>query len=425
MHGLVTELYPLCRSITGDGLRATLRRIGAEIPLEVTEVPTGTRVLDWTVPDEWNIRDAFVKDESGRRLIDFQQHALHVVGYSVPVSARMTFEELRPHLHTLPEQPDRIPYRTSYYHRRWGFCLSHRSAEKLPRDQMFEVRIDSTLEPGSLTYAECVVPGSEPGEVLISAHCCHPSLANDNLSGVSVAVELARTLQGRSLRNSYRFLLAPAGIGAICWLARNRERLGHVRAGLVLAGVGDAGAITYKRSRRGDAVVDRAVRHVLARRAPGAEVRPFVPIGYDERQYCSPGFDLPVGCFMRTPFGEYEEYHTSADDPAFVDPESLEDSLECLLEAVDVLEGNARYRNMMPFGEPQLGRRGLYRELGGTSFLDVEEALLWVLNLSDGEHDLLSIAERSGLRFDAVRGAADALVEADLLASVPADQHDV
>jgi aminopeptidase-like protein len=333
----------------------------------------------------------------------------------------LTLEELRPRLHSIPEHPSWIPYRTSYYAPTWGFCLQQERLEQLP-DGEYEVCIDSELAPGSLTYGEMVVPGRTDREVLLSAHVCHPSLANDNLSGVAVAATLAELLRALELRNTYRFVFAPGTIGAITWLARNRDRLDWLRAGLVLTCLGDSGGVTYKRSRRGDAEIDRAVEAVIPAQ-PGSAIRSFSPDGYDERQYCSPGFDLPVGCLMRTPHGEYPEYHTSADDLELVRPEALADSLCTLLRIVGILEANDVLANQQPFGEPQLGRRGLYRTVGGRTDSSVDEkALLWVLNLADGEHDLLAIAERSGMSFDAIRAAATQLAEHDLVESVTSSE---
>ncbi|MEV4108173.1 DUF4910 domain-containing protein [Nonomuraea sp. NPDC049695] len=411
MHALVERLYPICRSITGDGVRRTLEIVGEHLPLTVTEVPTGTEVLDWNVPKEWNIRDAYVKDASGRRVIDFRESNLHVVGYSVPVSGTYTLEELRPRLHTLPDQPDLIPYRTSYYAETWGFCLSQNALDALGEGP-YEVLIDSTLEDGSLTIAEHVVPGRLPDEVVISCHVCHPSLANDNLAGIAVAVALA--LQLKEPRYTYRFLFMPGTIGAITWLARNRERVHLVAAGLTLACAGDPGSLTYKRSRRGDAEIDRAVEQVLEDRPH--RVLDFSPYGYDERQFCSPGFNLPFGGLTRTPYAGYPEYHTSGDNPGFVTPEAMEDTLDALTQVVGVLEGNRTYVNLSPYGEPQLGRRGLYGSLGGRSDTkQAQMAMLWVLNLSDGEHSLLDIARRSELPFAAVERAAHALLDAGLV----------
>ncbi|WP_030755926.1 DUF4910 domain-containing protein [Streptomyces griseus] len=415
MHALVERLYPLRRSITGDGVRATLDIVGEHLPLEVHEVPTGTPVLDWTVPQEWNVRDAYVADASGRRVVDLAASALHVLGYSVPVAARMPLSELRGHLHTLPDQPSLVPYRTSYYKPEWGFCLAQETLDALP-DGEYEVRIDSTLADGHLTYAEHVVPGEVEEEVLVSCHVCHPALANDNMAGVAVAVFLARELAERKPYHTYRFLFAPGTIGAITWLARNRERVDRVRHGLVLACAGDPGSVTYKRSRRGDAEIDRVLRHVLGTSGRPHEIREFTPYGYDERQFCSPGFDLPVGSLTRTPYAEYPEYHTSADDPDFVSPAALADTLAVCREAFAVLDRNRRYVSLSPYGEPQLGRRGLYDALGGRSDAkQAQMAMLWVLNLADGGHDLLDVAERSGLPFDTIAGAADALAGAGLL----------
>ncbi|MEV4015480.1 DUF4910 domain-containing protein [Nonomuraea angiospora] len=411
MHDLVRRLYPLCRSITGDGLRETLEIIGESIPLEITQVPTGTKVLDWTIPREWNIRDAYIKDAAGNKVVDFQDSNLHVVGYSVPVEATMSLEELRGHLHTLPEQPDLIPYRTSYYAETWGFCLSQNTLDGMA-DGPYEVRIDSTLADGHLTYGEHVIRGSSSEEVLISCHVCHPSLANDNLAGVAVAVALAQRLSDPWY--TYRFIFAPGTIGAITWLGLNRERTDRIRHGVTLACAGDSGTITYKRSRRGDAEIDQVFAHVLKDRPH--TVLDFSPYGYDERQYCSPGFNLAVGSLTRTPYGGYPEYHTSADNPDFVRPEAMEDTLETLWTAVRVLEGNRRYQNLSPYGEPQLGARGLYGSLGGRSDTkQAQMAMLWVLSLSDGLNSLLGIAERSNLPFQAIADAAHALQNAGLV----------
>ncbi len=383
--------------------------------LEIHEVPSGTKVFDWVVPREWNIRDAYVKNGRGERVIDFQASNLHVVNYSTPVRTRMALAELKEHLTTIPECPDWIPYRTTYYRETWGFCLSHRSLGELADDE-YEVCVDSTLEDGQLTYGECYLPGETDDEVLVSTHVCHPSLANDNLSGVALATFLARFLTPLRRRLSYRFLFIPGTIGAITWLHRNRDRVAKIKHGLVLTCVGDKGHVNYKRSRRGDADVDRAVAHVMLHSGDDHELLDFSPDGYDERQYCSPGFDLPVGCFMRTPHGRFAEYHTSADNLDFVHHSTLADSFGKVLATLGVLEGNATYLNLNPACEPQLGRRGLYRTVGGRKDESVSElALLWVLNLSDSQHSLLDIVERSGLEFRTVRAAADALLGAGLL----------
>jgi aminopeptidase-like protein len=419
MHRLAADLYPICRSITGNGVRETLRRLQTHIPLTVHEVPSGTRVFDWTVPREWNITDAYIKNSAGERIIDFRRCNLHVLGYSVPVHARMSLAELRPHLISIPEQPDAIPYRTSYYNETWGFCLAHSQLATLPEGE-YEVRIDSALTDGHLTYGECYLEGDSKEEVLISAHVCHPSLGNDNLSGIAVATFLIRHLLTTARRYSYRFLFIPGTIGSITWLALNEPHLAGIRHGLVLANVGDAGSLTYKKSRRGNAEVDRAALNVLRHSGRKYNVREFVPYGYDERQFCSPGINLPIGCLSRTPHGEFAEYHTSKDDLTFLKPASLADSLACCLAILRVLEGNRVYVNQNPKGEPQLGRRGLYRGFGGSMDARAREmALLWVLNLADGEHSLLDISDRSGLPYDTVRTAATALRDHGLLKERP------
>lgn len=416
LHAFAADLYPICRSITGNGMRTTLRRIQERIPLTIHEVPSGTTVFDWTVPKEWNIRDAYIKDTAGQRVVDFNKCNLHVMNYSVPVHTTLTLEELRPHLFTIPEHPEWIPYRTSYYKEDWGFCLSHRQMLGL-KDGNYEICIDSSLDQGHLTYGECYLPGSSTEEVLISSHACHPSLANDNLSGLCVASFLAEHLLRRDLRYSYRFLFIPGTIGAITWLAQNRENVQRIQHGLVLSGIGDSGGFHYKRSRRGDADIDRAAAVVLKQCGEPAELLDFSPYGYDERQYCSPGFNLPVGCLMRSVWGTFPEYHTSADDLDFVKPRSLAHSLRACLEILEVLEENRICINQLPMCEPQLGKRNLYRSTGGDGIEQEITARLWVLNLSDGTHSLLDIAERSGLPFPAVRNAAEVLTEAGLLAT--------
>jgi aminopeptidase-like protein len=415
MHAHVRELYPIGRSITGEGLRRSLRVLQATAPLELVEVPSGTRVLDWVVPPEWTLRQARLVGPDGEVVADAATLNLHVVGYSVPFRGKVPLEELQRHLHSLPEQPALVPYRTSYYSEDWGFCLSHRRRSAL-RPGEYDVLVDSSLSEGALTYGELVLPGATEEEVLVSAHCCHPSLANDNLSGMVLAATLARRLSGLRLRYTYRFLFVPGTIGSIAWLARNEGRVGRIAHGLVAACLGDRGRLTYKRSRRGNAEIDRAVAHVLAHSGADHEVRDFSPYGYDERQYCSPGFDLPVGSLTRTPHGEYPEYHTSGDDLDLVRPESLADSLRRYLEVFEVLEGNAVYTNLSPKGEPQLGRRGLYGSVGGRSHaVPSQIALLWVLNLSDGSRSLLDVAERAKLPFVEIHRAARALEAVGLL----------
>lgn len=415
IYALVEELYPICRSITGDGIRSSLEIMAKYIPLELYKVPSGTQVLDWTIPKEWNIRDAYIKNSMGEKLVDFQQSNLHVLNYSTPIHKTMGLSELKEHLFSLPEHEDWIPYRTSYYKENWGFCVTDRLLKRLGEDE-YEVCIDSSLEDGHLTYGEYYLRGELEDEFIISCHCCHPSMCNDNLSGMGLAVQLAKTLSERKLRYSYRFLFIPGTIGSITWLAVNRERVHKIRHGLVVACVGDPGTMHYKKSRHGDAEIDRAVLHVLKHSGEEHKVIDFFPYGYDERQFSSPGFDLAVGCLSRTPHGQFPEYHTSADNLQFVTAEALGDSFEKYLQVIEVIEGDKCYWNTSPFGEPQLGKRGLYGAFGGRKDSNVYEmAMLWVLNLSDGEHTLLDIAEQAGMAFPFIREAAEKLLEHGLL----------
>ncbi len=419
MHRLITELYPICRSITGNGVRETLAILRGHIPLEIVEVPSGTKAFDWTVPKEWNIRDAYVKNAKGEKIIDFRKSNLHVLNYSSPVKKKVSLAELKEHLYTIPEHPDWIPYRTSYYRENWGFCMSHNQFLSLS-DEEYEVCIDSTLRDGSLTYGEFFIPGERSEEILLSSHVCHPSLCNDNLAGVALATFLAKRLKGSSLKYSYRFLFIPGTIGSITWLSRNENNVSKIQHGLVMACLGDRGTFTYKKSRQGDAVIDRTVMHVLKSSGDDHEIQDFVPFGYDERQYCSPGFNLPIGCFMRTPHGRYPEYHTSADNLDFVRSEKLGGSFSTIMSILYILENNTTYLNQNPKCEPQLGKRGLYQMIGGQQDTRTRElATLWVLNLSDGKSSLLDIAERSSLPFDMIKVAADALIKCGLLKEMP------
>lgn len=415
LHRLLTELYPLPRSITGDGLRATVRRLGEVVPLVVDEVATGTEVFDWVIPDEWSLDEAYIEDAQGRRIVDARASNLHVVNYSDPVDTTMTLAELGPHLHSLPEHPDWVPYRTSYYVRDWGFCIADSVRRRMPEGP-YRVVIRSRLVPGSLTLAEYLHSGASEEEILIFAHDCHPSLANDNLSGVVVAAHLAAFLRHRATRYSYRFVFAPTTIGSIAWLARNQARLSRIRHGLVLSILGSDGPFHYKNSRSGTHPIDHAAWHVLQTDHVEARRLDYIPWGYDERQFCSPGINLPVGRLTRTPNGEFAEYHTSADNPDFVSATRLGEAWLTCLRIFEVLEGNRTMVNLRPFGEPQLGRHGLYRTTGGHRQVPERQlALLWVLNQSDGSNSLLEIAERAGLPFRLIDRAATDLEAAGLL----------
>jgi len=416
MMALAARLFPICRSITGEGVRRTLAELGRILPLTVHEVPSGEAVLDWHVPDEWAIRGATIRRLSGETLVDFADSNLHVMSYSTPVHAVIDREDLARHVHTMPDRPDAIPYRTGYFADTWGFCLRDDQWRQMT-DAQYRVDIDSAIFPGHLTYGELFIPGTGPDEILISAHLCHPSLANDNLSGLCVAAALAaRELRRKDARLGVRFLFLPATIGPIAWLARNEARVGAIRHGLVLTCIGDSAPFHYKQSRSG-ARIDVAMAHVLHQSGMPFEILPFSPNGYDERQYCSPGFDLPVGCLMRGVHGAFPEYHTSHDNLDFISAEALEQSCGLLFDLVDVLQDDRRYTRSDGRGEPQLGRRGLYRAIAGQQdgATADQNDLLWFLNFADGNNTLLDIAIRADVPFSRILAASRLAAEAGLV----------
>jgi aminopeptidase-like protein len=419
MHALAAELFPITRSLTGPGYRETLDGLEAVSgSMQRHRVPTGEQVFDWTVPKEWTIRDAWIRAPDGELVCCLAEHNLHVVSYSVPVHARMTLEELQPRLHSLREQPDAIPYRTTYYLEDWGFCLTDRRRRELVPGE-YEVLIDATLAPGHLELGEVTVPGTSDAEILFSTYCCHPSMANNELSGPLVTAYLAALVRTRQAppRHTYRFLFLPETIGAIAYLAHFGERLRRrLAAGWVVTCVGDPGAFTYKCSRRGDALPDRITAHVLRHGGGPYSLVGFFPSGSDERQYCSPGFDLPVGSLMRTMYGCYPEYHTSLDNLKLITPQALAGSLQAYWRVVEALEANEVLVNTQPYCEPQLSKRGLYPTTGGG--LGDERRLqdtMLVLNWCDGERDLLDVAERSERPIWALREVAEELLSHRLL----------
>ena len=418
LYPLIDELYPVMRSLTGEGNRATLRRLGDFVALESTEVPTGTDVLDWTVPREWEVNGAWIADASGNRIVDVADHGLHLLGYSEPFDGTLCGAELRDHLFSLPAQPEAIPYRTSYWAPRWGFCVRQGVVDALQDDERYRVMVDTEFVDGALSYGEAFLPGTTTDEFLLSAHICHPWLANDNLSGNIAALAVWRILeQTGPHRCSFRLLLSPGTLGPIAWLAANRDgAAARIRHGLVMTNVGDHHALTYKRSERGTSTIDRAAGYVLANwPRPGAEIE-FSPYGYDERQFCSPGFGLAVGRLSRGIHGTFPKYHTSLDDPSFVTPAAIADAVHAVLSIIAMVDEDETLRNLAPFGEPQLGRRGLYRSLSGMEpDPNREMAILWVLNQSNGTRSLSEIARRSGIAWASIRRAADALVGVDLL----------
>ncbi|MGH7801494.1 MAG: DUF4910 domain-containing protein [Thermodesulfobacteriota bacterium] len=413
MYKFIEELYPICRSITGNGLRQTLEKIREHIPLQIHEVSTGTKVFDWEIPKEWNIKDAYVKNTDGKRVIDFKKSNLHVVNYSIPIRAKMSLNELKKKLYTIPEYPDWIPYLTSYYNEDWGFCLSHNDLLRFEEGE-YKVVIDSTLKKGHLSYGELYIPGKHKEEVLISCHTCHPSLCNDNLSGVALATYLAGYILQYALRYSYRFLFIPGTIGSITWLAQNEKNVGRINYGLVLANVGDSGSFTYKKSRKGNSPIDKIVSHVLKHHANNYQIVEFTPYGYDERQYCSPGFNLPVGRLTRSPHGSYPEYHTSADNLEFIKVKSLQESLKIFLLILNIIEDDTIFIGTNLKCEPQLGRRGIYDKTGGYK-KNKNMSMFWLLNFADGIHSLLDIAEKSGIYFSEIKEVSNVLLKKRLL----------
>jgi len=416
IYKLIEDLYPICRSITGDGVRETLRIVSEEIPLEIKEIPTGTNVFDWTIPKEWNINDAYILDSKGNKVVDFQNSNLHIVNYSVPINKKFSLQELKKHLFTIPNHPEWIPYKTAYYNKDWGFCLSYKDYLNLKEDT-YEVVIDSKLTDGALTYGEFYIKGSLEEEVLISTHICHPSMCNDNLSGISIAVHLAKYLLKQKRRYSYRIIFVPATIGAITWLAINENNLSNIKFGLVAALLGDNGKFNYKRSRNGNSMIDKITEYTLMRSNFDFILHDFSPYGYDERQYCSPGINLPLGTLMRTPNKQFPEYHTSADDLEFIKRDKLGESFKIFCDIVNAIENNDKYLNLYPKCEPQLGKRDIYNSVAG-NINEVELAILWVLNFSDGEHDLIDISIKSKLSIDVIKSAAMLLTKHKLVQEI-------
>jgi len=418
MYGLIKKLFPICRSITGNGVRETLRIIGEKIPLEIFEVPTKTKVYDWEVPKEWNIHDAYVKNSNGDRIIDFKESNLHVLNYSTPIRKKMDLSELKKHLHTLPDQPDVIPYLTSYYKEDWGFCISQKQFDAL-KDDTYDVVIDSSLTDGSLTYGQLYLKGTTEYEVLLSCYVCHPSMCNDNLSGISLVTEIAKLLQKRKTKYSYRFLFIPETIGAIAWLSKNEEKMNNIKHGLVVTCVGDSGNFTYKKTRKGNASIDNAVIKILEESNEPHEIIDFFPSGSDERQFSSPGINLPIGSLMRTMYAQFPEYHTSADNLEFVSSKYLKESFETYMKIINVLEKDIIYVNTNQKCEAQLGKRGLYSMIGGQKYEWVNKmSLFWLLNFSDGENSLRDISKKSGISELELEKNAKLLVKSKLLKEI-------
>ena len=412
------RLWSLNRSLTGEGNRESLRILSELVDLKVREIPSGTTCFDWNVPPEWNAREAWIKDSNGNIVVDFRENNLHLLGYSTPIHAKISLSELKKNLYSLPDNPDWIPYRTSYYKERWGFCLTHNQLMSLPEGE-YEVLIDSTLDKnGSMTIADAVIEGETDEEIMFSTYICHPSMANNELSGPLVQAFLYQAIKSLGkTRYTYRFAFLPETIGAIYYLSQHGEHLKEkLRAGYVLNCIGDAGKFTYKRSRQLTSLADRAAETVLSQTKIGCNAEDFFPLGSDERQYCSPHFDLPMGSVMRTRYYIYPEYHTSADNKDFISFEAMETSVSRLLDIVKLLEANAYYINQMPHCEPQLGKRGLYPNLGSDTSTRLRvAAMMWTLNLADGKHDLIDIINRSGQSYSEILGVVKTLTEHGLL----------
>ena len=437
MYDLMEELFPITRSITGKGVRKSLKILQNLINLKIHEIPTGFKVFDWTVPEEWNIDDAYIMNSKKEKIVDFNKSNIHVLQYSENIKKKITLDELKKHIFTLPDQPNSIPYVTSFYNKNWGFCMSHNEFLKLEDDDYF-INIVSEHKNGSLTYGEFLIEGDSKEEILISTYVCHPSLCNDNLSGPVLTAFLAQYLSKVKMHYSIRFLFIPETIGAITWLALNENKIHNIVHGLVVTCVGDSGISTYKKSRDGNNVIDKVVEEVLIESGNPYKIMEFWPSGSDERQYCSPAFNLPVGSLMRTPYDMFDEYHTSDDDLSFMNKECLADSLSKYLLVIEKLNDNFKnikleknvlgkkvstlndpvYQNLCPKCEPQLGKRKIYEEIGGVkkqNLLKQKKAIQWILNLSDGNHSLRNIQQRSGLEYEILLDMAKLLENKKLL----------
>ncbi|MFX1451342.1 MAG: DUF4910 domain-containing protein [Promethearchaeota archaeon] len=422
IYDLIKKLFPICRSITGNGLRETLNIIKGIIPIDIIEVPSGTKVFDWIIPKEWNINDAYIKNSNEEKIVDFKKSNLHVVSYSIPIRKKMDLKELKKKIHTLPEYPDYIPYLTSYYQEDWGFCIAYNQYKKLEND-MYEVVIDSNLKPGSLSYGELFIKGQISEEILLTSYICHPSLCNDNLSGPTLLTILTKYLlslkKKKGLYYSYRILFIPETIGAITWLSLNEGIIKDIKYGLVLTCLGDPGDSTYKKTRKGNSLIDIIVEKVLSDSKEPYKIIDFFPSGSDERQFSSPAFDLSVGSLVRSLYGCFPEYHTSADNLNFVKPKYLANSFKKYWNILYILENNKIYQNLNPKCEPHLRKRGLSSTIGGKK-VDDEDILVmfWILNFSDGKNSLLDISIRSKINFGFIKKIANILHEKSLLEEI-------
>ena len=448
MFQLMEELFPICRSITGNGVRQTLKIIKKHIPLEIHEVPTGTNVFDWTIPKEWNINDAYIIDPDGNKIVDFKESNLHVLNYSIPINQKISFSDLKKHIHTIPEKPDLIPYVTSYYSENWGFCMKHNEFMKL-KEGDYQILIDSELNNGNLTYGEYYIRGKSESEILLTCYVCHPSMCNDNLSGVVLLTMLAKYLQTFKNNYSIRFLFIPETIGAIAWLHINEVNISKIKHGLIATCLGDSGSLTYKKTRDSNNEIDKAVVNVLKKSGKEFRILDFFPWGSDERQFCSPGFNLSVGSLFRSIYGtdEFPEYHTSGDNLNFMSITSLAESFSIYFSILFELDNNfylqsdksnlsknlikdskketsksTKYLNLNPKCEPQLGKRGIYHQIGGQESTmkqrKMEFEIFWILNLSDGNNSIQDISRRSGIPLSDLQSSIKILINSKLLKKI-------
>lgn len=391
------KLWPICRSITGNGLRHSLKILSDIIPLKLTEVPTGTPVFDWEIPKEWNIRDAYIITPDGKKICDFLLNNLHVVNYSIPINTEIGYDELIKHVYTLPRLPESIPYITSYYKEKWGFCMSQSELNSLPKEGKYKVFIDSELKSGSLTYGEYILKGETTDEILFSTYLCHPSMANNELSGPLVLSFLYRLIKEMPNRKyTYRFIITPETIGTIAFLCKNKNKLiKNVKAGYVITCCGTDKPFVYKKSRQESSLADLIALHVLRYSKKEYSVIDFDPVGSDERQYCSPGFNLPVGSLMRSKYHEYEEYHTSFDNKNFISFEALSDTISMYYTFVEALEINGYYKNTIQFCEPNMNKRELYEDLNGALTMPTQlSTRMRLINYMDGKNSLLDFCEK-------------------------------
>ena len=422
IHAWMTDLFPICRSLSGAGVRETLAYIQELLPdLKIHSVPTGTKAFDWIVPDEWNIKDAYIMDQNGNRVIDFKQHNLHIVGYSEPIETEMSFRELDEYLHSLPDQPNAIPYITSYYNRQWGFCLTEEQRNELRKnpEAVYKVKIDATLEPGNLNYGELVIPGKSKKEVLLSTYVCHPSMANNELSGPCITAALAQWIQNLENREfTYRILFLVETIGSIIYLSKHLDHLQkNMIAGFVLSCVGDEKNYSYIPSRQGNTLADKVAKHVLEKHVDSYIEFSFLDRGSDERQYCSPGVDLPVCCVCRTKYNEFPEYHTSLDDLEFVTPRGLQSTYVVHQKMIELLEDSKFYRTKIKC-EPQLSKRGLYPTLSTKETHQQVANMMNLIAYADGHHSLLDIADKINVTMEDLLPVVEKLLEADVLESI-------